>query len=229
MWKMFMFAIVWKSVTATLQSSGFSKNRESSVKEFLCFGTHENLSSPLDNDNAWNTLVWQLGTFWVGMDICLHNYLIKEKERKREKHFNMKILHCHIPQFFSSLDTAVLPTHCLGKCWHPTTQGNKNLLPHNFCLQQQVLQWSICPDSQLKWCVLFLRPVKSRGSALDRAAFGPWKVAYSHFMIQLCPSRNTAHGSLALSSCVQIIGISRSQINVNKWLYIAPLPPVWNI
>lgn len=100
MWKMFTFAIVWKSVTATLRSSGFSKNRESSVKEFLCFGTHENLSSPLDNDNAWNTLFWQLGMFWVGMDICLHNYLIKEKEHKREKHFNMKILHCHIPQVF---------------------------------------------------------------------------------------------------------------------------------
>ena len=95
-----MFTIVWKSVTATLQSSGFSENRGSSVKEFLCFGIHENLSSPSDNDNAWNTLVLQLGMFWVVMDICPHSCLIKEKKAKREKHCNMIILHCHIPQLF---------------------------------------------------------------------------------------------------------------------------------
>lgn len=100
MWKMFMFTIVWKSVTATLRSSGFSKNRGSSVKEFLCFGTHENLSSPLDSDNAWNRLVWQLGMFWVGMDICLHNCLIKEKEHKRGKHFNIKFFAVKFPKFF---------------------------------------------------------------------------------------------------------------------------------
>lgn len=142
-------------MTATLRSSGFLKNRGNSVKEFLCFGTHENLSSPLDNDSAWNTLVWQLGMFWVGMDICLHNCLIKEKECKREKHFSMKILHSHIPQLFHhstlqcSLHTAgeSVP-HC--PTTNLTTQGDKNLLPHNFCLQQHILQWSICPDSQLK-------------------------------------------------------------------------------
>lgn len=123
MWKVFMSTIIWKSVTATLRSSGFSKNRESSVKEFLCFGTHENLSSPLDNDNAWNTLVWQLGMFWVGMDICLHNCLIKEKEWKREKHFNMKILHCHIPPLFHYWTTL--------NCCAPYTLFGKVLTSYN--------------------------------------------------------------------------------------------------
>lgn len=85
MWKMFVFTIVSKSVTATLQSSGFLENRGSSVKEFLCFGTHENLSSPSDNDNAWDMLVLQLGMFWVVMDICPHSCLIKEEKKQKER------------------------------------------------------------------------------------------------------------------------------------------------
>lgn len=100
MWKMFTFTIVWKSVTATLQSSGFSVNRGSSVKAFLCFGTHGNLSSPSDNDNAWNTLVLQSGMFWVGMDICPHSCSIKEKKAKREKHCNTAVPYCCSPQLF---------------------------------------------------------------------------------------------------------------------------------
>lgn len=73
-------------MTATLQSSGFLVNRGSSVKEFLCFGTRGNLSSPSDNDSAGNTLVLQLGMFWVGMDICPHSCLVKEKKStKREE------------------------------------------------------------------------------------------------------------------------------------------------
>lgn len=169
MWKTFTFTIVWKSVTATLRSSGFLKNRGSSVKEFLCFGTHGKFSSPLDSDSAWNTLVWQLGMFWVGMDICLHNFDKGERTQKREAFYyeNSGLLYS---SNFSSLNTAMLPTYYLGKCWHPTMQGDKNLLPHNFCLQQHVLQWSICPESWLKRCFHFLRAVKSWGSALDSAA-----------------------------------------------------------
>lgn len=177
MWKMFMFTIVWKSVTATLRSSGFSKNRGSSVKEFLCFGTHENLSSPLDSDNAWNTLVWQLGMFWVGMDICLRNCLIKEKEGKREKHFNMIILHCQIPQLFH---------HWTLQCSLHTVWESVDILQHKetriCCLTifvySNVLQWSIWAESWLKWCFHFLRAVKSQGSALDSAVLKLCKVAY---------------------------------------------------
>lgn len=41
-------------------------------------------------------------------------------------------------------------------------------------------------------------------------------------MIQLCSSRNTAHINLILRSCVQITGISRSHIHVNKLLHCFP-------
>lgn len=87
-------------MTATLQSSGFLEDWRSRVKDFLCFETHENFSSPLDIDNAWDMLALQLGMFWVGMDICPHSCLIKGKKSKKENDFNMIILHCYIPQLF---------------------------------------------------------------------------------------------------------------------------------
>lgn len=115
----------------------------------------------------------------------------------------------------------MLPIHSLGMCWHPTTEGDKNLLPHNFCLQQHVLQWSICPDSQLKWCFPFLRPVKSWGLALESAALGLCKAADLTSWFSFAPPE-ILHGSLALRSCVQATGMSRSQIHVNKWLHCSP-------
>lgn len=126
MWKVFVFTTVWKSLTATLQSSGFLENWRSWVKDFLCFETHENFSSPLDIDNAWDMLALQLGMFWVGMDICPHSCLIKEKKSKKERRILMwysSLLHSST---FSSLDTAVF-SH-LGQCWHHVIQGEKTLL-----------------------------------------------------------------------------------------------------
>lgn len=145
MWKMFIFTIVWKSVTATLQSSGFLENKGSSVKEFLYFGTHENLSSPSDNDNAWNTLVLQLGMFWVVLDICLHSCLREEKKGKKEKHCNMIIPHCHTPQIFHHW-TLQCSRDNIWETVDTLQHRETRLLPDSSCLQKHVLLLSICPQ-----------------------------------------------------------------------------------
>lgn len=78
-------------------------------------------------------LALQLGMFWVGMDICPHSCLIKEKKKqKREKDFNVIFFTVTFLNFFITGHSSVLTP---GTMLTPRDTGRKDFVAGYCCPQ----------------------------------------------------------------------------------------------